>query len=106
MSESESKLNAEAVVYFVISPLQGPAYRLCGNDDLQAVGGVARAVKKVHELVEVTAVRFWYDSLWLSKPVPIDELVLAEYSFRIPLQLRWAADHRLISVQILRTASC
>ena len=215
MSESESKLNAEAIVYFVISPLEGPGYRICGDDDLQAVGGVhalerrlenesywfARigqislnvnsdgvtfqdsdlaklpeplegawqtgrlnpayrqsevekrafqevfqaiqrmldswrtidgttvesfalkelkisaprlvslttrlcALKKVHEFVEVTAVKFWYDSQWLSKPVPIDELVLAEYSFRIPLQLRWAADHRLISVQILRTASC
>jgi hypothetical protein len=205
MSESESKLNAEAIVYFVISPLEGPAYRICGDDDLQAIGGVhalerrlenesywfARmasrsrilrlaklpeppegtwqtgrlnpafrqsdiekrafqevfqaiqrmldswrttdgttvesfalkelkisaprlvslttglcALKKVHEFVEVTAVKFWYDSLWLSKPVPSDELVLAEYSFRIPLQLRWAADHRLISVQILRTASC
>jgi hypothetical protein len=64
------------------------------------------ALKKVHELVEVTAVKFWYDSQWLSKPVPIDELVLAEYSFKIPLQLRWAADHRLINVHILRTASC
>jgi hypothetical protein len=40
MSESESKLNAQAVVYFVISPLEGPAYRICGDDDLQAVGGV------------------------------------------------------------------
>jgi hypothetical protein len=40
MSESESKLNAEAIVYFVISPLEGPAYRICGDDDLQAVGGV------------------------------------------------------------------
>lgn len=64
------------------------------------------ALKKVHDLVEVTAVKFWYDSLWLSKPAPIGDLVLAEYSFRIPLQLRWAADHRLISVQILPTASC
>ena len=36
------------------------------------------ALKKVHELVEVTAVKFWYDSQWLSKPVLIDELVLAE----------------------------
>jgi hypothetical protein len=62
--------------------------------------------KCMSSYVEVTAVKFWYDSLWLSKPVPSDELVLAEYSFRIPLQLRWAADHRLISVQILRTASC
>src|SRR5947208_13624343 len=133
MSESESKLNAEAVVYFVISPLQGPAYRICGDDDLQAVGGVHALERRLEnesywfarmgqislklnsddvtfqdsEIANVpeppdgawqTAVKFWYDSLWLSKPVPIDELVQAEYSFRIPLQLRWAADHRLISV--------
>jgi hypothetical protein len=31
---------------------------------------------------------------------------LAEYSFKITLQLRWAADHHLISVHILRTGSC
>jgi hypothetical protein len=64
------------------------------------------ALKHVHDLVEVTVVKFWYDSLWLSKPVPIADLVLAEYSFKIPLQLRWAADQRLISVQILPIASC
>jgi hypothetical protein len=215
MSEPESKSNTEAIVYFVISPHEGPAYRICGDDDLQALGGVhalerhlenqsywfarmgqislnlnpngatfqdsdlaklpeppedawqtgrlnpsfgrseiekrafkevfqaiqrlldlwrtddgitgeayalkelkisaARlvsfnpglcALKQVHELVEVTVVKFWYDSVWLSKPVPIDELALAEYSFKIPLQLRWAADQRLISVQILRIACC
>jgi hypothetical protein len=209
MSEAESKPNSEAIVYFVISPLEGPAYRICGDDELQALGGVhgnqsywfarmgqislnlnpygatfqdsdlaklpeppedawqtgrlnpsfgrseiekrafkevfqaiqrlldlwrtddgitveayalkelkisaARlvsfnpglcALKQVHELVEVTVVKFWYDSVWLSKPVPIDELALAEYSFKIPLQLRWAADQRLISVQILRIACC
>src|SRR3954447_4200675 len=27
------------------------------------------ALKQVHELVEVTVVKFWYDSVWLSKPV-------------------------------------
>jgi hypothetical protein len=215
MSKPESKSNTEAIVYFVISPSEGPAYRICGDDDLQALGGVhalerhlenqsywfarmgqislnlnpygatfqdsdlaklpeppeeawqtgrlnpsfgrseiekwvfkevfeaiqrlldlwrtddgitveayalkelkisaARlvslttglcALKQVHELVEVTVVKFWYDSGWLSKPVPIDELVLAEYSFKIPLQLRWAADQRLISVQILLITCC
>jgi len=54
---------------------------------------------------EVTTVKFWYDSEWLSKPVPTD-VVLAEYSFKIPLQLRWAADQRLISVDILPGAIC
>lgn len=64
------------------------------------------ALKKVHDIVEVTVVKFWYDPLWLSKPVPLDELVLAEYSLKIPLQLQWSADHRLISVRILPIATC
>jgi hypothetical protein len=40
MSEPESKSNTEAIVYFVISPHEGPAYRICGDDDLQVLGGV------------------------------------------------------------------
>jgi hypothetical protein len=57
----------------------------------------------VHDVLEVTTVKFWYDSEWLSKPVPSD-VVLAEHSFKIPLQLRCTADQRLISVEILPTA--
>ena len=66
-----------------------------------------RTLKRVHDVLEVTTVKFWYDSEWLSKPVPsYPDLVLAEYSFKIPLQLRWAADQRLISVDILPAAIC
>jgi len=36
----EEKPNTKAIVYFVISPLKGPAYHICGDDELQAVGGV------------------------------------------------------------------
>ena len=66
-----------------------------------------RALTRVHAVLEVTTVKFWYGSDWRSKPVPSYlELVLAEYSFKIPLQLRWATDQRLISVEILPLASC
>jgi hypothetical protein len=64
------------------------------------------ALNRVHDVLEVTTVKFWYDSLWASKPVPGVDLNLAEYSFKIPLQLRWAADQRLISVEILPPALC
>jgi hypothetical protein len=36
-----------------------------------------RALTRVHDALEVTTVKFWYDPEWLSKPVPID-VVLAE----------------------------
>lgn len=215
MSKPESNPNSEAIVYFLISPLESPGYRIWDDDDLQALGGVhalerhlenqsywfARmgqislnqnpdgatfqdsdlaklpeplenewkigrlnpsfgqseiqkqafkeafqavqglldlwrtndgttveayalkelkisaprlvslttglcALKKIHDIVEVTVVKFWYDPLWLSKPVPLDEFVLAEYSFKIPLQLHWSADRRLISVRICPIATC
>jgi hypothetical protein len=64
------------------------------------------ALQRVHDVLEVTAVKFWYDSLWLSKPVPADDLVLTEYSLKIPPQLRWAADQRLISVEVSPAALC
>lgn len=35
-----SRSSTEAIVYFVISPLEGPAYRICSDDDLQGLGGV------------------------------------------------------------------
>jgi len=215
MSESELSRSSDAIVYFVLSPLEGPAYRICQDEELQAMGGVhalerllesqsywfvnlgqiglkhdpyfgdtfqdsdlaqlpdppeeawqtgrlnpafgkseiekrafrevfqaiqrvldtwktyedttveayalkelkispqqlvslttgLRALKRVHDVLEVTTVKFWYDSQWLSKPVPTD-VVLAEYSFKIPVQLRWAADHQLISVEILPAALC
>jgi hypothetical protein len=56
MSQSESKLSSQAIVYFVISPLEGPAYRICGDDDLQAVGGV-------HALER----RFENESYWFAR---------------------------------------
>jgi len=216
MSAFESKPHNDAIVYFVVSPLEGPAYRICQDDELQAMGGVhalervlerqsywfvhvgqigvkqhqygvtfqdselaklpeppedawqtgrlnpafgkseiekrafrevfqaiqrmldtwksnegitveayalkelkisaqrlmslttgLRALKRVHDVLEVTIVKFWYESVWRSKPMPSDHaFVLAEYSFKLPLQLRWATDERLISVEILPLASC
>ena len=195
MSESESTPRSNAIVYFVVSPLEGPGYRTCEDDELQAIGGVHAlerilerqsywfvhlgqigvtqnyygatfqdadlaqlpeppehawqtgrlnpafgkseiekrafrevfqaiqrmldtwktnegtvvdayalkelkisperlvslttglcALKRVHDVLEVTALKFWYDSVWPSKPVPSEDVVLAEYSFKIPLQ--------------------
>ena len=40
MSESESTPRSNAIVYFVVSPLEGPGYRTCEDDELQAMGGV------------------------------------------------------------------
>ena len=40
MSESESSPRIDAIVYFVVSPVNGPDYHICVDDELQAMGGV------------------------------------------------------------------
>jgi hypothetical protein len=56
-------------------------------------------------VLEITVLKFWYDPLWPGKDLS-DDLVLAEYSLKIPLQLRWPAGEELISVELLPFASC
>jgi hypothetical protein len=40
MSESESPPRSDAIVYFVVSPLEGPGYWTCEDAELQPIGGV------------------------------------------------------------------
>jgi len=63
------------------------------------------ALQRVHELVEVTVVKFWYDPQYQAKPMPLD-LVLAEFSFRVPIQIEWAPGEGLLSVKLMAGASC
>jgi len=63
------------------------------------------ALQRVHELVEVTVVKFWYDPRYQAKPMPLD-LVLAEFSFRVPIQIGWASGEAMLSVKVLPGASC
>jgi hypothetical protein len=214
MSESKSISKIQAMVYFVISPMEGPEYRIYVDEDLQAIGGVHAlernlesqsywfahvgqilgnphpngatfsdselaqlpdpherawqtgrlnpafgkseiekrafkgvfqaiqrmldawkrndgqtvdayalkelkissqqlmslttglfALQRIHEVLEITVIKFWYDPMWLVKPTPSD-LVLAEYSLRVPVQIRWAAAENLISAEVMPAAFC
>jgi len=48
MSEALVSVDHEGSVYFVVSPNNGPGYRVYLEDDLQAVGGV-HAVERALE---------------------------------------------------------
>jgi hypothetical protein len=61
MSEPESKPNGEAIVYFVISPHEGPAYRICGDDELQALGGVHALERHLENQ------SYWFVTWWKSR---------------------------------------
>lgn len=64
-----------------------------------------RSLQRIHEVVEITVIKYWYDPLWPGRHLP-DDLALAEFSLTVPLQFRWAADEKLISVEIMLTSSC
>jgi hypothetical protein len=37
---TQRRLRSDAIVYFVVSPLEGPGYRTCDEDELQAISRV------------------------------------------------------------------
>lgn len=60
---------------------------------------------KVHEVPQITVIKYWYDDLEQGRHLPWD-LALAEYFLRIPLQFRWAAGENLLSVEVMPFAPC
>jgi hypothetical protein len=64
------------------------------------------SLQKVHEITRITTVKYWYDASWPEPNLPLDELVLAEYSIRVPLQVQWSADENLVHVEVMTIASC
>jgi hypothetical protein len=76
-----------------------------GSQQLVSLTTGLLALQRIHEVVEITVIKFWYDPIWMSKPTPCD-LLLAEYSLRIPIQLRWAEGENLISVEVMPAAAC
>jgi hypothetical protein len=67
--------------------------------------GLSNGIKKLHEVLEITVIKFWYDGTWPGRQLPCD-LVLAEFPLMIPVQFRWAEDAKLLSVDVIPIASC
>jgi hypothetical protein len=63
-------------------------------------------VPKVYEMAEIDMIKFWYDPSWPEPHLPDDDLILAEYSIPMPLQVEWSADEKLVRVKVLPIASC
>jgi hypothetical protein len=64
------------------------------------------SLKRVHEITGITAIKYWYDESWPEPNLPGDDLVVAEYSIRIPLQVQWSGDEKLVRVEVMTIASC
>jgi hypothetical protein len=65
---------------------------------------VLQTLPRIHEIAEITVIKFWYDSAWPQPQFP--DLVLGEFSFRIPLQFRRSSDDEMFVVDVLPLASC
>jgi hypothetical protein len=64
------------------------------------------SVGMLHDIVEVCLVKYWYDPGWPGPNLPDDDLVIAEYCIRVPVQIRWSGDQKLVHVEVLPLASC
>jgi hypothetical protein len=75
-----------------------------GSDRLLALISGLRVVPKVYEVAEITMVQYWYNKSWPQPPLPYDDVVLAEYSIRMPLQIGWSAEDRIVRVEVMSMA--
>lgn len=60
---------------------------------------------KIHEVAEITVIKYWYDPSWPEPHLPYD-LSLAEYSFHVPLEFSRTDESKLISVEVMTMALC
>jgi hypothetical protein len=54
--------------------------------------------------VEIAVLKHWHDPSWSEPHLPVDELVLAEYSLCVPLLMRWSGIDDQITIEAMRHA--
>jgi hypothetical protein len=62
-------------------------------------------LKRMHEVLEITVIKYWYIADEKGRHLPCG-FELDEFSLRIPAQFRWAADEKIVSVEVLSAALC
>jgi hypothetical protein len=70
---------------------------------LRRVAGAFTTLPVVYEVVEVSVIKFWYDSSWPQPQFP--DLVLAEFPLTICLQFRRSIDDTVVA-DVLPPGSC
>jgi hypothetical protein len=76
------------------------------RDRLLALISALRIVPKVYEIAEIVIIKFWYDPSWQEPHLPYDDMILAEYSIRIALQIEWSGDEKLVRIEVMPIATC
>jgi len=73
---------------------------------LTALLGVLKMLQKVHEVVEITVMKYFYDASCSGNQFPCDDFVTAEFSLNLPLQFRWSSSEKLLEVDIMHLSFC
>jgi hypothetical protein len=92
--EDEGVVDAYALKELKLSPQR-----------LTALTNALKALQKTQEVIEISVMKYWYDSSWSGRPFPSD-LVIAEFSLNLPLQFRWSASDRLLNVEVMHLSFC
>jgi len=70
---------------------------------LVRVASALHTLQRVHELAEVSIMKYWYDSTWAGPQFP--DLVLGE--FTVDVSLRFQRSHeQIVAVEVVPFASC
>ena len=73
------------------------------GQQLARVASALHTLPRVHEIVEASLIKYWYESSLAGPQFP--DLVLAEFSVNIPLQFRRSIE-QVIAVEVVPFASC
>ena len=74
---------------------------------LASLASALIATGRAHDMVEITVLKFWYLPEWSpAAKIPGPDLITAEFSLKLPVQIRWASGEKLIAAEVLSIAGC
>jgi len=97
MLHSWNKQEEGVVDAYALKQLKISAYQLL------RVASALHTLERVHELAEVSIIKYWYDSTWAGLQFP--DLVLGEFTVDVPLEFR-RSNEQIVAVEVVPFASC
>jgi hypothetical protein len=76
------------------------------SEHLSRLAGVLCSLGRVHDVAPVTAVKYWYHPAWSEVRLTDADMILSEYRFEVPFEIRWSAGDGLISANVMRVSRC
>jgi hypothetical protein len=71
-----------------------------------SVTNALTVLPQVHEMVRITVMKYWYDQSWSEPHLPEEDLVLAEFTLQVPLEVRRSAGEDSVKVEVMLLSSC